>query len=429
MSILFLIYDFIFALGFILYLPIYIWRKKITLAAFKEKLGLLKGLAIKDSIWIQVVSVGEANLIGNLIDRLQEVYDYPIVISTTTLTGNKIAKAKYSHLGEVIFFPLDISFILKKVLNLMKPKIFIAVETEIWPNLFRNLNEREIPIIIINGRISDKAFRQYRLIRPIIKKVINKCSYIGVQNKAYGERFVFLGAKKGKIIISGNMKFESIFVDQNKLLEIKKKYLPILKDKGEMLFVAASTHAPEEEIILDVYEELYKTLGSFKLLLAPRHPERTYYLEKIVRAKGFNPVVTSQILNSSKDEKNVYIVDGVGELFYLYSIADMCFVGGSFSEDGGHNILEPIYFLKPTIFGPHMENFRDIEEAVLEKGAGIKVRDKHDLNEVLLRLIKDEALRNNLKGKCLEVFKKEKRGLEKNLQIILKVLGERITKV
>ena len=107
----------------------------------------------------------------------------------------------------------------------------------------------------------------------------------------------------------------------------------------------------------------------------------------------------------------------------------MCFVGGSFSEDGGHNILEPIYFLKPTIFGPHMENFRDIEEAVLEKGAGIKVRDKHDLNEVLLRLIKDEALRNNLKGKCLEVFKKEKRGLEKNLQIILKVLGERITKV
>jgi len=423
MEILFLIYDFIFCLGLIVYLPLHLWRKKMTPLALREKLGLISSKEIKNSIWIQVVSVGEANLIGNLIKRLRESQDSPIVISTTTLTGNRIARKRYSHLAKIIFFPFDLSFIVKRVIKVIKPRVFIAVETEIWPNLFYRLKKKKIPIVIINGRISDKAFKRYRLIRPFMKGVLRKCDYIGVQNPLYEERFLFLGADPKKIVTSGNMKFESILIDEDKLRQKQEKYKPILKKDGNKLLVAASTHEPEEEIIIDIYKDIFKSPGGITLLIAPRHPERVSQIEKIIRLASFNPVRMSKVEENLRDKRNVFIADTVGELIYFYSIADICFVGGSLSKDGGHNILEPIYFLKPTIFGPNMDNFTDIEEIVLEKGAGIKVRSREELGEVLLGLVSDTALKNNLRNRCREVFEGEKKSLNNNLNIILKYLS------
>ena len=173
----FLIYDLIFTFGLLIYLPVYFWRKKINIRALKEKIGFIGARGIHDAIWIQVVSVGEANLIENLLKRLKEIYDYPIVISTTTLTGNKIARQKYNSIAKVIFFPFDISLTINRILKAIKPKIFIAVETEVWPNLFRHLKKRNTPLVIINGRISDKAYQRYEFIRPLIKRFISKCDY------------------------------------------------------------------------------------------------------------------------------------------------------------------------------------------------------------------------------------------------------------
>ncbi|MCK4519623.1 MAG: hypothetical protein KAT96_00415 [Candidatus Omnitrophica bacterium] len=422
-QILFLIYDFIFCLGLAVYLPLHLWRKKITILALKEKLGLINLKARKESIWIQVVSVGEANLIGNLIKRLKETHDCPIVISTTTLTGNRIARKKYSHLAEIIFFPFDLSFILGRVLKIIRPRIFIAVETEVWPNLFYRLKKKNIPIVIINGRISDKAFKQYRLIRFFMKDVLKSCCYVGTQNELYRERFIFLGASPEKIIVSGNMKFESIFLDEEILREKTEKYIPILKRGGSQLLIAASTHEPEEEIIIDIYKKIFKAPGAVTLLIAPRHPERTSQVEKIIRLAGFNPVRMSRAEETLGDKKSVFIADTVGELLYFYSIADICFIGGSLSRDGGHNILEPVYFLKPTVFGPNMDNFSDVEEIVLEKGAGIKVRNRQELEDIILNMVGDTALKNNLSTRCREVFEGEKKSLENNLEIILKCLS------
>lgn len=422
MEILFLIYDFIFCLGLLIYLPSYFCRKRMNTLALREKLGFISLEESKKSIWIQVVSVGEANLIGNLIRRLKEVHDCPIVISTTTLTGNRIAKKRYSHLAKIIFFPFDISFVIERVIRIVKPKIFIAVETEIWPNLFHRLKKNKIPIVIINGRISDKAFKRYQLIRFFMRGVLKKCDYIGVQNSLYKERFLFLGANPEKVIVSGNMKFESILIDEKKLQEKKAKYVPILKRGGNQLIIAASTHDPEEEIIVDIYKSIFKNIGGVTLLIVPRHPERTSQIEKIIRLASFNPVRMSKVQENLGDKRNVFIADTVGDLIYFYSIADICFVGGSLSKDGGHNILEPIYFLKPTIFGPNMDNFLDIEEIVLEKGAGIKVRDREELGEILLGLVNDTALKDNLRNRCQEVFDGEKKSLENNLDIILKRL-------
>ncbi len=395
----------------------------MTARALKEKLGLIGLGERKESIWIQVVSVGEANLIGNLLLRLKKTYNCPIIISTTTLTGNRIARQKYSHLAKIIFFPFDLSIVLEQALKIIKPKIFIAVETEIWPNLFYRLNKRNIPIVIINGRISDTAFKRYRLIRPLMKRVLKGCDYIGVQNALYKERFLFLGADPNKIVVSGNMKFESIFVDEETFRDKRERYVPILKKGDNQLLIAASTHEPEEEIIIDIYKDVFKELGGVTLLIAPRHPERAPQIEKIVRLAGFNPVRMSKVGETLEDRRSIFIADTIGELLYFYSIADICFVGGSLSNDGGHNILEPVYFRKPTIFGPNMDNFPDVEEIVLAKGAGIKVRSREELGEILLSLVNDVALKNNLNNRCNQVFEGEKKSLENNLAIISKCLA------
>lgn len=422
-NILFYIYDFIFILGFLSYLPAYIYRKKINFNALKEKLGFIAKREITSpAIWIHAVSVGEIIVIEGLIEKLIETVDYPLVISTTTLTGNKIAREKYSSVAKIIFFPYDITPVLRKVLRIINPRIFIAVETEIWPNLFYRLNKKNIPIVIINGRISKTAFKQYLRIKPLIRSILKKCSYFGVQNASYRQKFITLGVEENKIIVSGNMKFESIRVDQKRLLSIKNSCLPYFKKGNNLILLAGSTHHPEEKIILDIYKDILKEVKNITLVIAPRHIERIPFIEKTIKDFGFNPARISRLNSSLPRENNVFLVDVIGQLLYFYSFADICFIGGSLIPHGGQNILEPIYFLKPTIFGPHMDNFPDIEEVVLNKCAGIKVSDAQKLKEVVSELVKDSALRDNLRGKCLEVFEEEKRGLEKNLHIILNCL-------
>jgi 3-deoxy-D-manno-octulosonic-acid transferase len=424
--IVFFLYDCVFFFGLLLYLPLYAFRKKITLSALGEKFGLIpvrKGDA--PCIWIQVVSVGEAILIETLVKRLKETFQYPIVISTTTLTGNKIAKKKYASCAHVIFFPFDFSLVVDTVIRKLKPCLFIAVETEIWPNLFYNLKQHKIPILIVNGRISDKAFRRYVLVKPAIQHALRLCTYVGVQDDSYKKRFLELGCDPAKIVVSGNLKFESITVDEERRMNITQRYSPIMKSKNHLLVIAASTHHPEEESILDIYRDIIDFDSNVTLLIAPRHIERVTSIEEAAHKRGFVTIRVTQLNEKIEPPapQTIYILDTIGELLYFYAMADICFVGGSLARNGGHNILEPIYFSKPTVFGPFMDNFRDIEAAVLEKGAGIKAKNTGELREVMLRLISDTTLRNNLATRCLRIFKDERQGLEKNISMIAQCLN------
>lgn len=423
-AILYLVYDIVFLLGFVLYFPIYVWRRKINFSALKEKLGFIKKANTKKAIWIQVVSVGEVILIENLINKLKEAYQLPIVISTTTLSGNVLARKKYSQVCKVIFFPLDISFIIKRVIRKIRPCIFIAVETELWPNIFRRLKRKNIPIVVINGRISDAAFKRYRKVKRFMSKVLDKCDLIGVQNPAYKERFEFLGADSARIRICGNMKFDSFSLDEKVLFEIKKVHLPVLKRNNRLLLVAASTHYPEEEILFDYYASIINQEPKVALLIAPRHPERTSKIEIAAREKGFNLIRTSKIpvTGHHYGPKDIFILDSIGRLKYFYSICDICFVGGSLSGDGGHNILEPVYFSKPTVFGSSMSNFVDVESAVLDLGAGIKVKDRNQLAEALTELIKDKNRRQSFAQACEAVFQQERWSLANNFELISQCL-------
>jgi 3-deoxy-D-manno-octulosonic-acid transferase len=218
------------------------------------------------------------------------------------------------------------------------------------------------------------------------------------------------------------MKFESISINEKHLARLEEECKPFLKINNSLLIVAGSTHYPEEGLILNAYRDLVAFKENLSLLIAPRHIERVPLIEKSIMAVGFKPIKVSKLKEHSPNGKPVFILDTIGELLYFYALSDICFVGGSLVRYGGHNILEPIYFSKPTIFGSSMDNFKDIEEIILEKGAGIQVKDGQELREVLLRLVKDEILRNNLQQKCLNVFDDERKSLEKNLEIILKCL-------
>ena len=332
-----------------------------------------------------------------------------------------MAKQKYAKIAKVIYFPYDISLILSIILHKLTPSLFVAVETEIWPNLFYRLKRKNIPIVLVNGRISNQAFARYKKIKPIIKPVLNWCNYVAVQNQMYKDRFMELGCDQEKILITGNMKFESISVDEKHLATIKDTYSPILKNNNRILIIAASTHDPEEKIILNVFKEMLASFDNISLLIAPRHIERAPLIEKSIAYLGFVPEKINA-LKENDDQKQVFLLDTIGELIYFCGLADICFVGGSLVKHGGHNILEPIYFGKPTLFGPSMENFEDIEEIVLDKGAGIKVENAHDLREIILQLINNAALRKNLSERCQQVFQEEKRSLNKNMALISKCL-------
>ncbi len=412
----FLFYDILFIVLFLVHLPFYFLRKKITFFSLLSKIGFFLPKFNK-SIWVHAVSVGEVNLIEPLINRIIETLNYPILISTTTLTGNKLAKEKYKGKAKIIYFPVDISLILQRFLKKIKPIIFISAETELWPNLIRQLQKKKIPFLIINGRISDQAFARYKLIKPIVKTILSDCSQIGVQNEKYRKRFIELGAKPSQVLITGNLKFNNIKLNQKKIEDFKQKYNPIMKLNSQRLLVAASTHSPEEDMILDIYKDIYLA-KNLSLLIAPRHPQRASDIQRIALAKGFKPILISKISQFKNEENNIFILDTIGQLLYFYSICDLCFVGGSFSGSGGHNILEPIYLLKPVIFGPSMENFSDISEIVINNSAGIQVNSPKQLKEKIITLLDD-------KNKCLDYAKaainvfKNSDSLNKNFRLIL----------
>ncbi len=417
---LFFFYDLFFMLGFLFYLPFYFLRAKINLDSLKERLGGSLPFYQK-SIWIHAVSVGEVNLIEPVLRRLKGVLDYPLVISTTTITGNQVARQKYAKIAHITYFPLDLSFILKKFLRLIRPQIFIAAETELWPNLIRCLKEKNIPFLIINGRVSQQAYNRYKLIRPLMKKILPACRHIGAQSQKDRERFLSLGALPDQVSVSGNLKFNISGPDSEKITSLKEKYIPLLKPGSRLLFVAASTHHPEEKIILDIYHQISKN-KELTLLIAPRHPHRAPSLKKMAAARGFNSALVSEAVFSRESQKDVFILDTVGDLFYFYSFSDFCFVGGSFSGSGGHNILEPMYFLKPVIFGPSMENFFDIAETALNHSAAIQVDTPAKLKQAIESLLESPQKRLVFSRACVDVFRKAG-GLEQSIKIILEAIN------
>jgi len=421
----FIIYDLIFLAISIVYLPIYLLRRKFH-RGFWARLGVLaKDLNFASPIWIHAVSVGEAQAVKALIEELRRAYpDKRLVISTVTATGNKIANTIAKAGDFVTYLPLDFSFFVRCVIDKINPAVFILAETEIWPNLISYLHKKKIPIIVVNGRISDASLRGYRLIKFLAKPILNKVSLFCLQSERDAQRLRSLGLAADKIKVTGNMKFD-IAIDVQKDYSSYKTKLGLLPQ--EELFVAGSTHPQEEKIILDTYQELCVNYPDLKLFLAPRHPQRAKDIEKIVSAVGFRAVLVSQLPLAPCNciAKPVFILDSIGELNNFYAIASIVFIGGSLVKIGGHNILEPAAFAKPVLFGPHMFNFRDIAELFLNSQAAILVRDPQELKKAITDLLSSPSQRSKLSQRAKELILKNQGSSHSNLELITHVLQAR----
>ncbi len=390
----FLFYDVIFILFSILYLPFFLFKGKAH-KGFFQRWGffpkeLENELKNKNNIWVHAVSVGEVQAVSSLLDFLRNNYpSQRIVISTVTPAGNKLAQSFVKGNEVVIYFPLDFSFVVKKFIKIINPKIFITTETEIWPNLLLAFKKKQIPAILVNGRISEASFKGYKFIMPFIKGALNSIKLFCMQTEIDAKRIKEIGAESRRIAVTGNLKFDA------KALQSKYQRSDLCLETSGLLLIAGSTHAGEEEIIIDAYKNLSGAITNLKLLIAPRHIERCKEIEEILSKNGINHARFSELFKKTK-EAPVILLDTIGDLSSLYSLADVIFMGGSLMKKGGHNIIEPAMYAKPVVFGQFMFNFKQIAQMFLERGAAIKVNNSEELLVSLKKLLLDKTLREKI---------------------------------
>jgi len=413
----FILYDLIFLFLAIVYLPYSLFKRKINAGIF-QRMGFLSfKKPHSNPIWIHAVSVGEVMAIKTFVAKLNgEFSQSRIFISTVTTTGNRLARRLFGNKAEIIYLPFDLSFIVRRVIRRIKPILFIAVETELWPNLLSCLKQNNVPIVIVNGRLSERSFRGYYRMRLLFKPILNKVHLFCVRSDEDRMRFIRLGVDSGSIKVTGNMKFD---------LEISADQRDIGLEPDERLFVCGSTHPQEEKILLGIYRNLHRQFPDLRLLLAPRHIERCGEIENLIRETGFEALRVSQI-TSRKPEREVFprnrvfLLDTIGELVSFYRMAEVVFIGGSLIDRGGHNIIEPAFFAKPITFGKYMSNFKDIAETFLKNKAAIQVADKEELERVLKDILSREDLRQSLGENARAVVERNRGAVERTIEEIKK---------
>jgi 3-deoxy-D-manno-octulosonic-acid transferase len=424
LKIMFIIYDLIFLLFTIVYLPIYVFKRKFH-PGFSLRLGFLPPrLELNRPIWIHAVSVGEVMAIRSLAEELKKNYpNRKLVISTVTPTGNRIAKGIAQEGDFVTYLPLDLSFIVRHVIDKIRPCVFIIAETEIWPNLISYLFKQHIPIIAVNGRISDSSFKGYLTAKFLIKNILEKVNLFCVQTDRDAQRLKALGILEEKIKITGNMKFDATdYRDRNckDPAELKKKLGLTNEDQ---IFIAASTHKGEEEIILNVYARLLEEFPTLNLILAPRHPERSREVEKIALGFRFCTKLVSKLPQPIVcATKTVFVLDVIGELINFYNISDIVFVGGSLIKKGGHNILEPAALAKPILFGPHMFNFRDIADLFLFHKGALLLNGQEEIISKIAYLLRNSSIAAEFGERAKQLIKQNQGATARNLGFIRKFL-------
>ena len=423
-----MLYDLGFFIFSLLYLPVLLFKGKLY-REFTERFAVydkMKERSLfsgKDRIWIQAVSVGEVALCKGLIPLLKEKFPASdIVISTITKAGNDLAKKIFSSEAIIIYFPLDFSFIVKKAIKAIRPKLYIMIETEIWPNLLKELASCSVPSVLINGRISDRSFGKYRIVKPFLKNVLNKISVFCMQDKIDAGRIIELGAPENLVKVTGNMKFDASYAANAHPADIIRKSF-LLKD-GEELLVAGSTHGGEEEIVVSAFKDLSREFANLKLLIAPRHIDRVGEVEEAIKKNGFESIRVSKLPGprSPVPGPRILILDTIGHLNEAYSVATIVFIGGSLVKHGGHNIIEPAMFGRAILFGPYMFNFKYITDVFLRNKAAIQVFNKDDLAEKSAFLLRDENARRAVGRNAERVISENRGAAKKNMEEMRRIL-------
>lgn len=382
------LYSAVLGVGLLAYLPAFLARRRAgyrgTLAQRFGRLG--DGLPAEPRCWIHAVSVGESAAAVPLVEGIRRRWpELGIVVSTITPTGARIVAERLAGAATHRYFPIDLPGPVGRALDAARPRFFVAIETELWPNFLRALARRGVPAMIANGRISDRSFRRYRWIRALMRRVLADVAVFAMQTEEDARRIVALGAPPDRVVVTGNLKSD-LLPEADPEGERWRQRLGL--GAGTPLWIAGSTHRGEEAVVLDAFARLRARCPQLALLLAPRHPERADEVEALLRERGLSAVRRSR-LGAGAPAGSVVILDTVGELAGLYALADVVFVGGSLVPVGGHNVLEPAMRGKPVLMGPHMSNFREGAELLQQSGGGLVVEDGPALEQELARLLAD----------------------------------------
>ena len=378
----------------------------------------------EESIWIQAVSVGEVLTVRALLPQLRERYPrLRIFVSTTTMTGQHVAHTNVQGVDGVFYFPLDLPFVVRRTLAVVKPRLFIMMETELWPNLLRECRRAGVKTVLVNGRISARSHPRYMLARRFFRRVLADVDRFCMQSEESARRIIEIGAPRERVSVTGSLKFDSLEIPgtvpdrgRNRVL----RYFRIPPERP--VIIAASTLRGEEEPVLDAFQRIRATWGNALLIIAPRKPERFAEAERLAQQRGWRVARRKELPVDAEPRVDVVILDTIGELAQLYQIATLVFVGGSLADAGGHNILEPAVFGKPIVFGPHMHNFAEISRTFLENRGAVQVHSATELETVLVDLLSDPVRRASLGAAARALVEANRGARQRSLAVITQLL-------
>ena len=408
----------------------------------------------RPSIWVHAVSVGEALAARPLLRVLREAYPkHRLVVSTTTATGQRIARGFGGEVDAVCYAPFDFPPFVNRALDRIAPELFLMVDTEIWPNLLRACRRRGVGTLIVNGRVSDRSFRRYRLVRGCMRRVLADVGHVCAQTEEWGRRFVALGAERDHVTVTGSLKFDAVGASPvrsgsdragNPRAGSESDAVgdppagpgpdPGVADAGDPLraafafarsrpvLIAASTLPGEEEPVLRVFARIRRSEPGALLVVAPRHPERFEEARGTARRAGYRVHMRSDLRPGRDPGADVVILNTLGELGRLFEIASAVFVGGSLVPAGGHNLIEPAAFGRAIVVGPHMENFADVAREFVSRGAALQVRGAHELEETLAGLMQDGDRRARLGNAARAVVDANRGAARRTLRVAAALL-------
>jgi 3-deoxy-D-manno-octulosonic-acid transferase len=433
----YLAYSLLLTIGFIALTPRFLiaaLRHGKYVAGLRERLGKLPPIETggRPVIWLHCVSVGEAQAARPLVDALIARFpSHCLVVSTTTLTGQKFARQVFSESAAAIFyFPVDWAWTVRRVLGTVNPTAVLLMETEIWPLLLRECRRRKIPVVLVNGRISERSFRNYKLLGRFIRGVVADLTVALMQSKRDAERIHQLGLPNDRVQVLGNLKFDSVQTGSEVRLTDEFRDRFGLTD-DTLLIAAASTHEPEERIVCKAYQHLAESRSDrrLKLLIAPRRPERFEDIAGLLAKSELTWVRRSQPPGERDKKCEVILLDSIGELRAVYPLAAIVFVGGSIAPHGGHNMLEPASAGACVVCGAHTSNFAAITEALVENEAIVLLPDLRaedaaaHLANVFGDLLAHEERRHEIARRAAAVCQQNQGAAARTVQAIAEVLA------
>ncbi len=380
----------------------------------------LRDLPSKDSprVWIHSVSVGEATSLRPLVEQLSPCRD-SLFISTTTETGQAVARRLYSEKATVFFFPLDWKTSCRRYLRAVAPDLVILTETELWPSFIQCVTAARIPLLLVNGRISDRSFKGYRRIGFLTKWMLKGFCKLGMQTREDRDRAVRLGGRADRTHWIGNLKFDYALPEHpNATAAVRQVGSALGREEGHLIWVCGSTHRGEEAILLDVFLALQKEFEHLRWVVAPRHPHRSDSVTRLLKASSLRVIRRSGLAGCESIDPQVVVLDTIGELAHMYEIADLVFVGGSLTPVGGHNPIEAAHFKKPILFGPHMDNFKEISEVFLRSYAALQVQTATELHNKMRELLRDASTRDWLGGNARRVIRDNQGAVRRTLELV-----------